>query len=388
MSDQSLTDALNEIGQLLRRQPSMRDAVLERAQRVTRPRQNVARGYAASIIAVAACVAVVLFLLLRGDGSSRAFAQAIESVRKAHTFSCRQIFESTVDGKRQLDVTTYMFREPDLERVERSDGSAIVDVTITDYAQKRRLALRAKEKVADLQDWSVVRTVEPATGKVKPDDLYTGVRDEILRIAAESVTDKGLATLDGKDVRVLESQGKQTGATRTVYVDTKTGQPVQITIVSKAPSTSKCVYADIQLDADLAPALFSLDIPDGYKLFRGGLYKPTTEHNSEMMSKMRYLTLRCVVYANAHQDKFPDKFEDLVSPGLDEKALHTLLAAADNADGPPVILYRKPRADNKWETEIVVYEAPESRRENRVVVGMADGHAEVTTMEQFEALMK
>ena len=395
MSDEQISDRLTEIGEALRRQPSARDEVLKRIARAPAPVQirrpsSFARRFWRGFAALAACL-IVAFALTRlpggGDRASEAFAAAIDQVAKAHTFSCRQISqEMGNDGKLQIHETTYWFKEPDKSRLQH--GEWIGNQTmITDYGKHRRLTLIPKDKVADLQDTSETYRVNRETGDLEPAKLETDVRDDVMKLTAEAVKDLGMQERDGRKVRVLQSHGKE--SVRTVYVNPETRQPVEIVIEWPKNPQSKFTYTDIRIDQELDDKLFSLDVPAGYKLFKGGPYVPAQAYYSKMMTKMRNLGMACIEYAGDHKGEFPAKLEQLVgSNGMTAEKLAKLVSSPDKPNAPPAILYRRPRAGKDGGTEIILYEAPEQRRDGKVAAGFTDGHAQIMTQAEFEKLMK
>jgi outer membrane lipoprotein-sorting protein len=393
------TRALNQTGEALRAEPSVRDEVMRRVtqaalapQQLQRP--SMMRRYRwRALSALAACliVALVLMQLQGGNRASEAFAQAIRSVANAHTFSCRQIGQSVEEnGQIQINETVYMFKEPDHSRQEWIKGLADDgQITIVDYAKHRRLTLNDKKANASLEDISKTYEVDQQTGELLPVSLDTDVRDQVMRLTAESVKDLGTAELNGKPMRVFQSRGKKSGSVRTVYIDPDTNQPAQIVIEWPQSKGSKWTFTDIRIDQPLDDSLFSLDVPAGYKLFRGGPYLPAAEHFSKMMTKMRSLSTAVLMYVNDHDGNYPADLSALIGPDMSEKKLKTLMAAPDQSDGPAVIVYLQPRKDVKdWGNEIVFYEKPESRVDKKVCAAFLDGHAQVMEEAEFEEAMK
>src|SRR5437763_7424572 len=131
-----------------------------------------------------------------------------------------------------------------------------VKIVNTDYGKHHRLTIMPKEKRAILDDTINMFSVDETTGALKPEELDTDARDKVLKITAQAVQDLGTTKLNGKTVRMLQSQGKET--VRTVYVDPQTRQPVQITIEWPKMKRVKYTYADIRIDAPLDDKLFSL----------------------------------------------------------------------------------------------------------------------------------
>ena len=395
----AVSRALSQTGDALRAEPSVRDDVMRRVtQAALAPRQlrrpSMMRRYRwRALSALAACliVGLVLMQLQGGNRASEAFAQAIRSVANAHTFSCRQISQNVQDdGKMEIHETTYMFKEPDHSRQEWITGLNMDgQIVIVDYARHRRLVLNGNKADASLEDISKMYEVDQQTGELLPVSLDTDVRDQVMRLTAESVKDLGTAELNGKPVRVFQSHGKKSGSVRTVYIDPDTNQPVQIVIEWPQSKGAKWTFADIRIDQPLDDSLFSLDVPAGYKLFRGKAYVPAEEHFSKMMTKMRHLSMALTMYANDHDGNYPADLSAVVGPDMSEKKLKTLMAAPEQSDGPAVIVFLPPNKDAKdWGSEIVFYEKPESRVDKKVCAAFLDGHAQVMDEAEFDEAMK
>jgi hypothetical protein len=248
------------------------------------------------------------------------------------------------------------------------------------------------EKKAVEQSIKTLYTVDMSTGEVKPAQLHTAERDEVLKLASQGVKDLGMQKLDGKDVRVLQSDDAKEPVKK-IFVDPKTNAPVRIELNWPSRKGASFTYSSIRIDEPVDEKLFDLSAPAGYAVVESDrgegekLRKPIAEHAGKMLAKVVYTIRACHEYSFKHDYEFPEKLDDLKGT-VNEKALRTLLAAPDKPDGPPVIVYRKPRAGKDSGTEIVAYETPESRQAGHVVVGMWDGHAEVVTQERFDELMK
>ena len=206
-------------------------------------------------------------------------------------------------------------------------------------------------------------------------------------MSAEAVEDLGNADLDGKSVRLLRSRKGE--RITTVWVNPKTGYPVQIELTWADQSRSPLMFASIQIDTELDDELFSLEPPEGYTL---SVYESRwPDDKSKMMTKLKLLGLWCVMYKSDHDDQFPDELTDIVTWGVTKNVLLSkILAAPDEPDGPPAIRYRKPDADAKaLLTEVILYEIYEEWPEDGVVAGFADGHCElIVDWKRFEELIK
>jgi outer membrane lipoprotein-sorting protein len=395
-NQQQVTRALDDVGNALRRQPSVRDEVMRRiTQQVatgvsgatTQPARWGGRRLIGRVVAVAACVAIGLVIWNpwgRGVGASEAFAAAIANVERASTFACRQIVTEMQDGQPEVREMTFMFKEPNLERQEFGEGMPTPnEVMITDYAKKVRLIVLPEDKSAALQDLSTLYTTDEKTGELKSVELGTHARDDVLRISAQAVKDLGNVNIDGREVRVLQS-ADGVEPIKTVYVNPVDGKPVRVEL-SRPSTGGSFVYTDIRMDIDLDDKLFSLEPPAGYALQHDGPVKPVDDMNGKMMGKMMTLMRECYMHLSKH-DRWPTTLDDLRAGGMDAKKLQTLLSAPDSKDGKSVIVYRQPKPDDR--DVIIMYEAPEIRRKGFVVCGYMDGHAQLLTQKEFDAAMK
>lgn len=330
---------------------------------------------------------LLVWMFGANGGAQEALAAAIEGVKRARTVSCTRILESTRNGKTKVMKEVLMFKEPHHERHEWLVGvspSFIGEVEITDYGKRRRLRYLPVDKTAYLNDTTHEYVVDPGTGKLEQSQLKMWLRDKLLAMRKRAVNDLGNVELDGRSVRLLESRQKER-VTR-VWIDPKTDLPVQIEI--QLP-TSRWVYASIRIDEELDDKLFSLEVPDGYRLPSGGLSRATPEDDAKLITKMMHVMRMCAIYAVQHDDQFPKELTDLKEVGVSEEVLKTLLAAPGRADGPPVIGYRPPRPDVDPSKDVILYEIFEQWPGDGAWVGLADCHCEhIGKQEQFEELMR
>jgi outer membrane lipoprotein-sorting protein len=392
-----VTRALDDLGGALRGQPSVRNEVMRRVTQhaatggstTGSTAQWRGRRLLGKLAAVAACAVVALLIWNPWGntiGASEAFAAAIAKVEAAGTFACRQVSTQIVDGQKVPHEMAFMFKEPNLERLEYGEGMPSPgEFMVTDYDKQIRLVARPEDKTASLQDISTMYTTDERTGELKLTQLGTRTRDDVLRISAQAIKDLGKVQLNGREVWALQSaDGVQ--PVKTVYVNPADGKPVQVEL--NWESGESFVYTDIQIDADLDDKLFSLEPPAGYAM-HGGHTEPVKgvdDMNGKMMGKMMSIMREFLTYMSKHDGKWPTTLDDLRAAGMDARKLQTLLAAPDSRDGKPVILYRQPKPDER--DVIVLYEAPEFRRKQGVVVGFSDCHAELLPYKQFDEAMQ
>jgi outer membrane lipoprotein-sorting protein len=356
-------------------------------------RMTVQRRLVKAVAGLAACAAVIaaVWIGVGGSDAQRVFAAAIDRVTQARTFYCRTTSEFVKqDGQKEVWETVYMFKEPDLERIEYKAGLPHPgEVHITDYGKRRHLSLHPDDKSAALEDISSAFAVDDRTGNLHLTRLSTGERDQLLSLSAMAVGSLEDTELDGQSVRVL--QARQPKRIITAWIRPETGLPVQLAI--ELPEQQRRVlWTSIRIDEELDDALFSVEPPAGYTLFKGGLYKPGPEDTMKLMAKMMHLLRACHVYRERNNDQFPRELGELTNlkaVGISAEALKTILAAPDQPDGPPVILYRQPREGREWGKEIALYQAFDEWPANGLIaVGFADGHCGVISRERFEELMR
>ena len=308
--------------------------------------------------------------------ANQVYADVIDSIEQARTFSCRVIEEFTQDGQVEVFEELWMFKEPDLERHEWIGGVYQAgDIIITDFSRRQRLHLVGRNMTAGIEDISVESVVDADTGELRLTQLSTYHRDWLLKLSErKEVEDLGIVDLEGRSVRKLQSQGEH--YLTTVWIDPESNLPVQVALESPR---SRGIYTDIQIDVELDNDLFSLEPPAEYTLLTDEPYKHMPEYDEKLMAKIKYLTSLCIIFRDEH-DQFPAEFTDLVTSGVvTDEVLQNILAAPDDPGGPPVILCHKlPElsADLDWPREIVVYEAPDMSPDNFIVAGFADMHVE------------
>ncbi len=386
-----LDEALVELGTALRQRPSRKEQIMQCVMSSALSETLPARWYRTrrvkALASLAACLALVaaLWAVLGGNGATEAFASAIQSLQNARTFYAIQTSTTSRDGAPQVHVMTFAFQEPDLERFEYNAGFELApEINVRDYGRKRHLTLFPAKKEAIVYDMSHNYAIDEPTGQLRPSRLSTELREDLLDASAKAVQDLGETELDGQRVRVL--QGRKGKCLTTVWVEPGGGLPVQIAFERGG---SKMVYSGIQIDRPLDPALFRTEVPEGYSLFRNGVVTPAPDYYAKMLTKIMFVGRHVHCYASKHDDQFPVSLDEVVADGcVAEQTLKTVLAPPDQPEGPPVIVYRRPRPDAPSGQEIMLYEAPAQRRDGKVAVGMADGHAEVLPQERFDALMR
>jgi outer membrane lipoprotein-sorting protein len=328
------------------------------------------------------------------DGASTVFAAAMDNIKQARTFSCTEIFQATFqDGEKEgkyLLKQMWMFKEPDRERHETLTSPwprYIGEVSIMDYGTRQQLEFRPVEKTATLHDMSSDYDIDEKTGELKLTQLSTRLRDRLLEWSAGAVDDLGGVELDGRTVRMLQSQ--KYNRVTTVWIDPKTNFPVQIELKWMDQSREPVMYTSIQIDTELDDDLFSLEPPAGYAVTVDKSGWP--DGKEKMGAKIMYLGKLCMIFANQHNDEYPSELADIVTVGIiTDEVLSKVLTAPDEPDGPPVIRYRQPDTSvADWSNEVLLYEVYEDRSaDDLVAVNMLDSHAEFIPVRVLEQYLK
>ncbi len=213
-------------------------------------RSRIAKLTAAAVVVIG--VVGVLAWLTGGNGTvSISFAQVIEPIRQAESFSYTETTQ--VDG-RNVGVVHYMQLEPGLTRRSVEGGRIIV----TDWRHGfRMLVLDPEAKTARIIN-STAGLVRAASAPVR------GIIDEVRDFEVGEETDLGTKQINGrKAVGFRLIYGRRD---YNVWADARTGAPVHIECEHALLSGRKgrVTVTDIQIDIELDENLFSLDPPKGY----------------------------------------------------------------------------------------------------------------------------
>lgn len=196
-------------------------------------------------VASLALVAVV-FWGVAGNGSSKAFAQALRKLREAQKMSCLTTIKT--GGTTTLSVEL-AFKAPSIIRkVQGKDTVAIVDM-----AAGKGIAL-----FPGMKRYLEMRVDLISSQTAGMDNLITAVRS----LPADATKKLGLKNIRGKVAQGFSS-GSGMGTVET-WVDPVTGDPIQIDIMMDKKSGTSLSMTDIKLDPPLGDELFSLKPPAGF----------------------------------------------------------------------------------------------------------------------------
>ena len=222
---------------------------------------------------VAAAISLLViggWFLFSGPGTNVSFAQVIEKVREAKSFSYEIVNEpmgTTKSPGWEKSVMKVYFKEPGLLREERPGG----DVMIQNITAGKTLRYDPSTKKAMLFPF-------------KPQAPWLAFRKFFL--------DKDRNWGDGAEQRLGEREvdGKkaQGFAVRenentvwNIWVDSKTAKLLRLEYVTR---DWKTVTSKIVLNPDLPDSLFSVEVPEGYELT---VWKDNTSGSGEMTAEQR-----------------------------------------------------------------------------------------------------
>ncbi len=386
-----LDNSLADLGTTLRERPSLKDRIIGRIAesegcRTTSNRPWYRSRLVKAATALAACLAIVsgVWMIAGEESASQAFAAAIEHVRQARTFSCRQINEDK--ALREVREESIMFKEPNLQRRE-SIRSGLPDfngeIRIRDYNSRKELHLVPGERTAALSDRSSDYEIDESTGRVKPRELDTSVRDQLIEWSErEDVEDLGRVELEGRSARLLKS--RRGVWEMKMWVDPHSRMPLQVVLTTRDRWVE--TYTSIKIDEELRDEYFSLEPPEGYRLRE---IKGWPDAKAKLNAKMSYLVLACYGFADKHDGQFPEQISDLVKADIKEEVLKVVLAAPGQPDGPVVIRYHRPPKEAEGQICVLMHEAYETWPERGLAVCFLDGHREIIVDEErFEELLQ
>jgi outer membrane lipoprotein-sorting protein len=222
-------------------------------------------------VAAAICLLVVGgWFLFSGPGANVSFAQVIEKIREAKSFSYEIVNEplgTTKNPGWEKSVMKVYFKEPGLLREERPGG----DVMIQNVTAGKTLHYDPSTKKAMLFPF-------------KPQAPWLAFRkfllDEDRKWGDGAEQPLGEREVDGKKAQGFAVRENE-NTVWNIWVDAKTAKPLRIERVSLGWKT---VTSKIVLNPDLPDTLFSVEPPKGYELTA---WKDNASGSGEMTAEQR-----------------------------------------------------------------------------------------------------
>jgi len=254
-------------------------------------------------------VTILLWPIVENGGSSVAFAEVVRQINEARTLT----FSLTAQTRGADPTTTqYMYMEPGRWRVRSQcnifpaplpEGS----IHITDLTKGEILVLDPAKRTATKLD------VEIAAEKV-PDIIQ-----EMKNLPVRPDKKLGVKDIDGKNAEgfVVHKHDH----VFIVWVDQQTGLPLRIEgeTASRQGQKVKLIASNINFNAELDEALFSLKAPPGFVL------KPVSDElersrrmalRTQSAVNIHKLAAACIRYSQDNRGKWPDSLQELGRYGV------------------------------------------------------------------------
>jgi prepilin-type processing-associated H-X9-DG protein len=330
-------------------------------------KSNITKFAAAAVIIIAVLISINKF---SGpiDLASRTFAATVENVNKAKTISWTATY--IAEGKEIANMKT-MVKEPYFMRIEVSDER----IMIFNMQQRRVLVLNTKIKGA------FAFTTSTITEPFNTYDTFKNFR----QIDKFDVKHIGTEIISNRKAEIFELTDKNNSQRTKIWVDPQTELPFRmesnIKDTEEKPIGGTITISDIVFDEEMDISLFSLDIPEGYKITDGNLVSPETGRISKLETRVKSATNMDKIlkarlkYANEHSGQWPDNLKALADYGINDD----MLINPEHPELKNGYIYLKPQ-QNASPQKVVIYEAHDTWNEG-INVAFFDGHIEFVKSE-------
>ena len=267
-------------------------------------------------------LAGIFWLVSSGGKSAVAVDQVVDNMVNAKTAKFEMIVKVTGQPQQKFDA---FYMAPSHFRQEIAGGM----VNIADWEQGRMIGLNESTKQATLVKL-VNLTEEHKTGSQM--NQFDMIRER-LRQATENpeteVESLGEKRIDGRDL--VGFRFPESVQPMTIWADPITHFPVRIESTMVGPPQTEVVMSNYEFNVDLDESLFSMEIPDDYKVIEMEVdATPPTEADFIASLKMG-----CEMSGG----QFPDGFDAVAIGAYVGKAIASQSLAA--ADGPSPELLEK-----------------------------------------------
>ena len=247
---------------------------------------------AASLALMLSGFAVYFAIFLFGSFASVSFAQVAEKVQAIKSMTCTVTVERA--GNEAPVTFQEMFMSPGLSRIDMGTGTSI----ITDSTKSLSLILNASDKSATLIDVQM-KSIKVGQPMGSPTDMIAFFKG-LAANKPDAIEDKQIGDIKAKGFRV-----KTHGVNQLVYVDPKTGLPIEIqTELDQVLGVKRVTANHFNFEANLDPALFSLETPVGYTKKAS----PKMEMSGDLADNLVPLLK---AYAAHKAGQFPPKVDDM-----------------------------------------------------------------------------
>jgi outer membrane lipoprotein-sorting protein len=229
--------------------------------RLAERKERMLRIARVSSFAAAASVAAVLFAwwLVLSGGSRVAFAEVLENIQNAESVTCVNTQKLPLGP--EMKFTWYV--EKDRLRMENPQ----IVTMIGDMQLKKTLQLNHGSKSAILRDMPSGKPVGPFANPL--DGLKNAKAEDAQFVREERVGGKKVLVYRLEKLYLMDMKGE---GTTTVWVDAKSELPVRITAESSSVDAkgrelkTYLAFDEFRWNEPVDPRLFSLEVPEGYRL--------------------------------------------------------------------------------------------------------------------------
>ncbi|HZZ27940.1 MAG TPA: hypothetical protein VFE46_08030 [Pirellulales bacterium] len=245
-----------------------------------------------AVSALAIAAAVLVMCLVLSSGGSVAFAQVAAKLRAAFSFSFDTLLTQAGQQEPRLKYhTSYM--ESGKIRMDMGDT-----IMIMDHVSGAGLTLNTKLKTAYLQP---MKLADNSPAAELPNQI------ELLRsMVGKSSHSLGEKEIDGQKVKGFACDVKS-DLQYMIWVNARTGDPVRVEFpLTVGPIQGTAALTNFKLDEHFDPALFSVDVPAGFKTIELPQLDNKVLHFTPAENVVEILR----AYAQKSDSEFPNTLDD------------------------------------------------------------------------------
>jgi len=213
--------------------------------------RNIMRSRITKLAAAAAVLAVAGIMSVQLLTGTKAYAQVVEVIKKARTVVFTQITQAN-QGSGETIKTDIAYKEPGLMRTTTVDGY----IGIVDFTSGKMISIvpQGGYSIGNLNNLNTTGSESPLASIEAMKNLPEEADEEL-----------GAREIDGIDCDGYKvTQGD---LTTIVWLDTKTGDLVQVEHKYASTPGMNRIIRNIEFDINLEDSLFSLTPPAGFKQF-------------------------------------------------------------------------------------------------------------------------
>ncbi|HTQ40672.1 MAG TPA: hypothetical protein VMJ32_16740 [Pirellulales bacterium] len=247
---------------------------------------------ATALLGIAAAVLVMCLVFSNLGGGSVAFAQVAQKLHDAFTLSYDSTITSPGEQEPKLKYRTW-YMEPGKARMDMGDT-----ITIMNHATGANLVLNNKLKTA------IVTPANSTTNSAVGD--LPNLIDMLRSLVGKSSHPLGEKEMDGQKAKGFVCDVKS-DLQYTIWVNAATGDPIRAEFpLNIGPVQGTVAMTNFKLDQPLDPALFSVDVPEGYKTVE----LPALDKKILQITPTENIVEILRVYAEKSDGEFPKRLDN------------------------------------------------------------------------------